>query len=1730
MKPRTLRRATIAIVLIVLAVAAYAWREPIGRALLAGTLDMATGYRVAFDQVRLGGGRAVLEGARVDFGGAPLLRARRITLRYDVRDLLIGGRRRYGLASVDVLGPEVTLLRRADGSFALRGISAGGNLSRAPAASLRRGAPLDFTVRVRDGGLTVLDPYRRIARARRLRIGALAGWADIDDAARTVYRFGGDFAGDRAQHVTLAGAIDVGRGYAMHRLQAHRVALAGPADYFINAPSAALESGIAANLDARMYGFARRDGVLGYHLAGSANVSDGELRVPGMSARLHGLTGRLDISDGALTTPLLHGFLGPLPVRLAGGLYDRQAPAFRVGLVAPRADLALARRLFAFSRHLPLSGTGRAEALLEGPAAMPAFVTQIAVPQLTYGTVPMAAVALRAAYYRNAVDLFDGNGRYDGLAVRAAGAVALGDSPSSRLVIAAAGPAARLPYLAALAPAAQLRGIALLTSRGLRFDAAGWIGGSGGGASLAALFHLGPRGAGTLGPFQIERDDGAQLAGGFDLAPSASNSGFWLDARAYPYAGLGGSPRLPGLAVAAPAFASRLDGELIGTGRPSHLRLAGRVGATALRVAGVAIEAAQATVSGSSDALRLGGLRASGPWGSFAGDGSYADERLALDGSYHGSFEQLREFTGDIRARGPIAGPVALLIDPSRTIVQVRGAATPGATVAGIALADVQGTLGVTHGRVHVYGATAHLGGGLASAAGGLDGRVGLALADVATGGAVHLPGVAPGRLSAIGAVTIVAGRPRFDGGAAVAGALVRGQTVAGNGAVAYSAARLGFTDVDGRIGTILAGLEGRLLDPGQPSAAFDLGVRVADAPLGPLLQGSLWARRDITGSVRAHLRVRGTPSRYSVAGRLQIPEGTIDGLAFRDVATEIDLGPGGVAARDGSVTVGSTRAAFSGSLRGAQASARLLVPSADLSDFDDYFDAGDALAGRGRIALVFAEHGATVATSADVALAGLRYRHLKLGDLSARWTSRDRAVVGAVAFGGPTGTLRTAGTLLLPATTVPAAELVRDSAFRGTAQVRGLDLGVWLPELGYVLPVGGRVDADATIAGRLADPDVRTTATLVDGSFGTLPVNRLLLVASSTLRRTTLERAELSVPSIDVTAAGSLGFGPRDPLDMRVHAKSPNLATLATRVFGTAGAVSGSGEADVRINGTRTTPLVAGGFDVEDATVRGVALPRTLGEFSLHGRDVVLSSVEVAFARGALELAGSVPFHIAPFGFGPAHAPVALQGELRDIDLTDFGPLLPAGSMLTGKLTGAVGIEGTAGAPRLAGSVALTGGSLRTPAETIPLERIGATVSLAGRTATLDRLHAEGGGGTLDARGSATFPDLDRAGTGVSYAARIVARGLHLNLPAYGSGQLDGALTLSRAPRAQPALGGGVVLSDAAIPFSALLVPGGSGAAPAGLPPDLALDFGVDAGRNVRVRSANVDIGARGSVHVGGDLATPQLSGGFDSTGGTLTYFNTVFRLQDGTVRFSPDLGVIPTLDAVATTHVIDPDPNTVRNAAGSADVTLNLSGPVTNLSIDLSSQPAYDREQILGLLLGAPALGASNLFGASAGHPTLYGSNATAGLSPGVVGNRNASGELSVAEEAFGVANAQFTRTLLAPFETSFAEAVGLSNFNLNVDYTGNVGVQARKQVGSKLNALFGTSFGYPYRQTFGFEYRPNAFSAAQVTVFQTLGATGLNSLTPTTSITNTSKLQAAQPQSGTAGVSFSLQRLFP
>ncbi len=1731
--------------MLVVALALFVFRGALVRSLVSGVAGALTGDRIAIGDLSLSPRRIVLSNVAVSRGGDPLFAADRIDVRYDLHALLFGGARRYGLSSISLEGPRVTIVRHADGSFDLanRG-GAGAPAAAAVAPASARAAPLRFTLAVRDGSVALVDPGRALPIARNLALDEIAANADVDDSSRTTYRGSGRFSHDDRQRIAFAGRVDAD-GFASHRLRAAYVALPPIANYFINARSAELLRGEARDVDVRAYAFPTTAGAP-YHVTGRALVDGGAMHVPGLVVDATEMHGSLDAFDGGIAARQLDAKLGPIAVRLAGGIYDWADPAFRLG-VRSDADLSAVRALFRFSRRLPLHGAAALSTLLEGSVGDPLVATRVDAPALAYARFPVSNAGGRAIYYDSEVDVVTARGTYGGLDVRADGGIGLGgDEPVTELAVDASGPARGVPYAAQVAPEATLRGYGLLAGTGLAFDARGVVVGDGGGVTLSAPFHVDPHGDGRFGPIEVGGRDGAELAGTYYLERSQSSSGFWLDARDYPFADLTPVPQLPGLDLVAPAFAGRLDGRLAGVGPPSAFRLAGHVRARSLRVGSVAIDDVSGDVAGAFGNVRLSHVAARGPWGRFGGDGAYAGGRLALEGRYDGSFERLRTFTGDLGGAGTIAGPVALLLDPRVTVVQTNGAVSAGSTVHGVPVDRVTGTLEVANRRLRIDVATAAVAGGTLAAAGslGAPGGIGVSVfgADAAR---MHGIPLQRGSVTAIGDVTSRNGVARFDGGLSVGEGVASRIPVAGNGNVTFSPGHLDVRQTDARAAGIVASIAGSVSGVGSGEPVYDVGLAVPSAGMAPIVHALGVGGETIAGTIDGDVRVQGRSDRLKLEGRVGMPEGTIAGLAFANASANLSVDRAGVRARAGHVTVGSTETAFSALSRGDDNAIRIVAPHANLSDFNDLFDEGDTLGGKGRVAIRFSKRGTSTRTNADIAIAGLRYRSFDLGDARAVWSSHGRSVVGSVLFGGESGRLAASGTLVLAADAA-LSSLMRDSRFDGTAELEGLDLGVWLPALGYQVPIGGRVDANATIAGPLANPAVTTVATLRDGSIGKLPVDRLTVEANSTFDRTTVRRIDLELPSVSVFGSGRIGHAPGAALDLTLHATSSNLGGLSTRLLGAAYPVTGSGAADVTIDGTRDDPRVTGRVDVRSASLRGVAIPQADAAFALRGRAVVLSEALLRFTTGTLALHGSVPFEIQPFSLGPPAAPIDLDFNATDLELADFAPLLAPGSELGGRIDGTLQVAGSAGAPHLGGQLTLAKGTLQSPLETVALTDVAARLRFDGSSALLDSFHAAAGGGTIDASGSARFADTLVSGGAVAYDFVASADKLRLDLPAYGSGTVDGTVSLSRLAGRPAKLAGDLRLSDGTIPFSALLVAGSGGeggfdtaaasAQTGGLgapriPRDTAFDLDLSAERNVRVRSGNVDIGARGNLHVDGTVDRPSLAGGFVSTGGTITYFNTVFRLVDGKVTFTPDQGVIPTLDAVATTHLINPDPNTVRNVTGSADVTLTLGGPVTNLTIGLKSDPSYDRAQILGLLLNAPALGATNLFGETPGQAIPYGSNSLANLSPGVAGTRSQSGELSVAQEAFGVANAQFTRTLLAPIETTFAQAVGLSNFNVNVGYTGGVGLSARKILGRNVNAIYGTTFGYPYRQTFGFDIKENDSTAAQVTVFQTLGEYGLSSTTPTTLLTSTGNLKynAAQPSAGTAGFSFSIQHLF-
>lgn len=933
---------------------------------------------------------------------------------------------------------------------------------------------------------------------------------------------------------------------------------------------------------------------------------------------------------------------------------------------------------------------------------------------------------------------------------------------------------------------------------------------------------------------------------------------------------------------------------------------------------------------------------------------------------------------------------------------------------------------------------------------------------------------------------------PRIAGTLVISGGRYRDFDLNGNAAVAFSNDTLRVHDAAVGIGPLLVGVDGTLgnLAPGAPFAPrYDLAAQLhssdartllaaAQPRVAPLVQGSIDADVHIGGAGRAPL----------VAGSLEAPEGSVNGLAFRDLQTSFAGGTRSLALSAGHVVVGSTAIAFDGQTSTADARVTASSPQVNLADFNDFFDAGDTFAGTGHAAIAATLEGThLVASDGAASFSGARFRRIELDDVAAGWETTGHTVVGNVALGGETGRVHLSGSI---APSTMTANL--------SASARGVDLGTWLPMLGYDVPIAGRLDADTGVAGRYPDLAMNLRAAVFNGTAFRIPIQRFEVAASASHGRATIHSAVLDIPSLSSTASGTFGLLAGNSLAIVVHSTSPDLGSLLETATGKNFGVSGSFDSTLHVGGTRAEPQLSDTVVLDSLRYGNVIIPRVSGVIGVNRRAVTVSAGEVDFQRGKAQIAATVPIRLEPPTIAAGSGPISASLTAGGIELAQFANLLPKGTQVNGRIDGNVTAGGTLASPQFNGSLELRDGEFRGPLEKSPITGVGAQLSFTGTQATFQS-SASVGGGTLSAQGNATLANLDRpADLPLTLQAR--AENTRLDIPDYFAGVLDGSVSVTRAPGSPLGIGGDVTVSNARLPLNAFLSQQ-HGATNGQHLPEVAFDrLQVTAGHNVRVQSANVDIGAEGSVTLGGTLSAPALSGSFSSTGGSLSFLRN-FNLQSGTVQFAPSSGVIPRVDAVATTFVTNP----------ATAVRLHVTGPATNMNLAFTSDPPYSREQILGILVGAQQFGAVQ----------------------GVQSTRQNVSAVSTAQNlALGQVNTLFTRNLLQPLSASLGGAAG-ANVQLTSDIQTGLGINAVKGIGRYVNAIFSQTFGYPRTQSIAFEANPTVGTGLRLTIYTSTGPTLFAVQQPQmvgVDVLNLNPLTSFTPSGGTNGVSFSFQKKFP
>ncbi|MGB6986842.1 MAG: translocation/assembly module TamB domain-containing protein [Candidatus Aquilonibacter sp.] len=1704
-----------AIALVVVGLLAISARTLLARA-LPFALGLALHGNAHIAQVEIGGGHMILRGVHVTTKGDPLLDAREIRVDYSLRDLLPGSMHRFGLLAIDIDRPVFTFERRADGGYNLA--LGGGAPSHGPAVPQRLDAvPIAFTLRVHDGAIALREPRALDPQSRSIDVAGMQLDATVNTATRTHYRLRATFAG---APLRIGGTVDATRGYAMNRVQVGALAMRPIANFFINSKASKVLAGTARDIDLRIYALGvEPEAPVDYHLSGHAIINDASMMLVGLAQPVQQLQGTLQLVDDQLVFNDLRAQVAGLAMTGVGSIFEFPAtPQFRIG-ISGRGNLANLRTLFTFAKDQPMAGDARIGVAVDGGLDDPGPRIQATVdaPHFSYRGIIFDSLRARVAYSNSTVFFMPLEAKAEGSTFTIRGALEIGDTSTvSRVVLHIDAPADSLPYVGELLGHEPLTGDILLHGKDLNFYGYGALQSARDVSRMAAVVHADPGGVLDVGPLWFDTERG-RLYAGYSLDRTHDTSAFWIHAHNLTLRTPRHTSFLGVTLPIMPPLDGTIDDAAILGGGPSgeHTLIAGRVLLHATTIAGVRLDSVRTNFAGTLADAALDPIDASGPWGTLHGTGALSLNSLAVHGHYVGTLEGLRPFLNQTPASGAIDGNVALAIASQGIIVQADDLHLQHATIHGLPLSQVTGTLAIRNGALQIKSARATIASGTVVAAGSYDRGIAL-VATHLDGGQLRALGLPldAGTVDASGTLAQGVPLPTFNGGVAVANGRVQRFAVAGSSLIALHGDGVQLAHTVGGMDNIYAIASGSLQALTSGAPVYDVTANVPAGDLRTVVNDLGIVPHYAEGTVGADVAVHGAGLQPQVSGPIAVSSGSINGLYFIDASGVIDADTSGVAVQDGAVTIGSTQLAFNAIENPSTSALQLEANDANLSDFDNFFDTGDTLNGIGPVRFDVLSQAHRLSSNGAINIAHLRYRTLPIGTTVASWSSAHNVLQGSLDVSGEQGSLRSHGSIAV-AQEQDLFHIVRDSSYAITAQLSDVDLSTWIAALGAPqVAVTGRVNANATLDGRWPDPIFKGAAELDNATLWRFPIDKATATFSTSGQRVLLNSATVAAPGITAEAYGSMGFSLEQPLQFTLHASSSDLPQLAMELWRRQLPISGSFESTLTLGGTPANPLVNATFDGTKAVLYGVSVPSLHGAVALERHKAVLHDASITLPKGVFAITGSAPIEIDPFAIGPPKAPVSVNVTAKDIDPSAFDVLLGNNTKFGGTINGDLAISGTVVNPQISGSFSIDKGTYVSDLSRTPITGIEAALNFDHSSALINKLQANFGSGTISATGSIAF------GANPTYIMMATARGAQLNLPTYGTGTLDGAIALVRNAGAPALLSGKVELSNAAIPFSAFLAAAQNNGA-AVKPPPLDLNVDMVVGKNVRVRGsgfgAGLDIGATGSGQLGGTLAAPTMAGTFSATSGTLTYYDRAFRVQSAKVVFRPDNGIIPTITATGTTHVTNPDPNSPYSGV---DVTVSVEGQVTNPKISFASNPpGYSNEQILAMI--AP-FGGVILSGLSYA-PSLNAYGAVPGQQ--IPGN---TGTFSAGQEAFNILNAQFAAGLLNPVEGALSQGLGVQNVNLTLDYWGNVGFSASRLLGKTVNFIYAATFGIPQRTSFGLQLTGERTTSAQLTFFFENGPQRLFEIPAAGAIPN-ERIYIGQPLLGQQGFAFTFQRLF-
>ncbi len=1670
------------------------------------------GYHFASGVITFANHTLTITNLRIDDDrGEEFLAAKRLVVDIEPAGLIGRSDRLFGLHSVEVDQPLVALRRRSDGSWNFAGLLPHGGGAPNPAA-----LPLRVHIAVIHGEIDVIDPQAVNEAGKSFALTGIESIVDFDKLAQSRGRLSALLQTKMGKAPLRATLFENDRiSFARATLAGDAVPIAPIFDAFVPSPAFIIQGGIATiRMQAYAIGYGPGEAQQ-WHLGADARVRDGQVHVTPLIVPIQDLVCDLHFQDGLLSVGRARGFAAGIPL-LAQGAVQLFGGTRLMIEAQQQGHLEQAKRLLAFTKPQDLEGQVFVAIRVEGPPSDIRVSGVVRLGNARYAIAHFPSVR-GSFYYRqehvtaSALDVASEGAKFWSQADFDLSSAHV----STQGTVVAVAPAGTIPVVANVIQNGVAQGMASFTGPVAHLSGDGYaqvIGPAR--ASIRTFFGGGPQSV-SLGPllYQVDGGDGfvwAQRTFGPPNAWSgvliASHLPLHIHNGRTSFADIVGPP------VALPSLDTTVEGEAFIVG-PSRTAPQPDIGinmrATRVVYDGVDLGRAELLAAGNSSSVRIASATVSGPAATASARGevvfepNFALRSAVLAGDATANLSAVAPAFPSLHPRGITSGTFAAAYadhhwiggahvnsaDASVASLPVRSSSAFVDT--SLASTSVLADVIVPGGGIWAFGTLARLpGGGVPT--GSVDAVVpSLDLAQLQSFGLRGAHGTASGFATMQGA----SNAPQVS-----AAATVRGSYNAipydGDLDVRYAAGTLRSNAsriaLEGNQLTINGNVSGVRPGSSTSRAALALDVRVREGDLRALNRFT-GSGAPITGSYSAEARIAGQLSQPKVNGHIDTDIGTIRGVAFNALHGSMRILPGEAHLSGGTVELGSSLFALDADEAARRFSVVAKSPHVDMSDFNDFFGGADIFAGTGSFDVRLASQGNGLSASGDALLDNAALRGYPLGHIQTAFsTSRRSGLHAVIDQKGPGGSMRLAGSVGFTRYRAGLPDFAT-ARYHVRAHVRSLAVDEALPLFHQEnLGLSGLLDADGTMRGTLHKPTGSASFALHDGYLRRIQIEEFSGKLSVDDAGMTLTAGTLKLPFLTALGSGSFGFaGQRIAGNASVQA--PHLATLATTLR-LPGSLHGHATGHVTVSGSLSRPRAVADVDATTGSFYDVAFDEAVLHAQYDPGDVSIGDTSITFAGkgGRLSVRGNLPVQLHPLALGPKDRRVDFAMSVEGMDLSVLDPVTKRFATLEGKLDAQATISGTAGDPVGKGTARISGASVHSPLQTVPVTDASADASFENDTITLQHLHGTVGSGSVDVQGAAHIvPAVGlRSYAGLQLWSRVSLHNTQVNVPNWISGNVNGQLSFTRSGPT-PYVAGTVGISNATIPFSAIdaLAQGGAVKAPEtaqapGVPPlrpghtivyggglwgplshtlttigrptpaptgfslpSVDMNVGLNANNNVRIRGgSSIDLTTTGGIVIAGNLQSPSLSGQFQAIRGQVGYFDTTFRLISGTVTFDPTSGLLPTLNATAVTNV------------SGAQITLTVSGRVDNLNTDLESNPSMSRDEIIATLLHAPQVAALTSSNPSQAQATL----------------------VQTAQSYF---NAQLTRSLLYPVESALASELNIESISLIFNQYGDLALELRTRFTPSVSAVYQSSFSVPVTTAYGVSYRLQDYLALDV-----------------------------------------------